>query len=79
VRILELVEGLKPTASPIHHHTRYVNGFNAPYFSPTKGIAGLQIRTLYFNVFVIWLMTAIAWAFLRWMPFGKDRSFKVSR
>ncbi|HHZ94538.1 MAG TPA: ATP-binding cassette domain-containing protein [Flavobacteriales bacterium] len=79
VRILELVEGLKPTASPIHHHTRYVNGFNAPYFSPTKGIAGLQIRTLYFNVFVLWLMTAIAWAFLRWMPFGKDRSFKVSR
>jgi len=79
VRILDLDAGFMPTASPIHHHTRNANGFYAPYFSPSKNLAGIKISTLYYNVFVLWLMTALAWAFLRWMPFGKSRSFSVSR
>ena len=79
IRILDLDVGLKPTASPIHHHTRNVKGMYAPYFSPSKNLATIKISTLYYNVFVLWLMTAIAWAFLRWMPFGKARSFSVSR
>ena len=79
IRILDLDVGLKPTASPIHHHTRNVKGMYAPYFSPSKNLATINISTMYYNVFVLWLMTAIAWAFLRWMPFGKARSFSVSR
>ena len=79
VRILDLDAGFMPTASPIHHHTRNVHGFYAPYFSPSKNLAGIKMSTLYYNVFVLWLMTALAWAFLRWMPFGKSRSFSVSR
>jgi len=79
IRILDLESGLKPTSSPIHHHTKNVNGWAAPFFSPSKNIVGKKVPTLYYNVLVLWLMTAIAWAFLRWMPFGKARSFSVSR
>lgn len=79
IRILDLESGLKPTSSPIHHHTKNENGWAAPFFSPSKNIAGKKVPTLYYNVLVLWLMTAIAWAFLRWMPFGKARSFSVSR
>ena len=72
VRILDIEEGLSPTASPIHHHTRYVSGWNAPFFSASKRLFGQHVQTLYYNVFVLWLMTALAWGFLRYTPVNQE-------
>ena len=65
VRILDLEQGLSSTSSPIHHHTQNVTGWNAPYYSASKGILGKDMKTPFYNVFVLWLMTAIAWGVLR--------------
>ena len=65
VRILDLEQGLSPTSSPIHHHTRDVAGWNAPYYSASKRVLGNDMKTPFYNVLVLWLMTAIAWGILR--------------
>ena len=71
VRILDLDQGLSATASPIHHHTNHVSGINAPYYSAYKSFLGWDINTPYYNVLMLWLMTAIAWGFLRFNPLNK--------
>ena len=68
VRILDLEQGLSPTSSPIHHHTRDVAGWNAPYYSASKRVLGNDMKTPFYNVLVLWLMTAIAWGILRFKP-----------
>ena len=65
VRIVNLEQGLSPTSSPIHHHTHDVSGWNAPYYSASKRLLGKNVRTPLYNVFCLWLMTAIAWVMLR--------------
>jgi hypothetical protein len=65
VRILDLEQGLSPTSSPIHHHTHDVSGWNAPYYSASKRVLGKDMKTPFYNVFMLWLMTAIAWGILR--------------
>jgi hypothetical protein len=70
VRILDLEQGLSPAASPIHHHTRDVSGWNAPYYSASKKALGQDMKTPFYNVLVLWLMTAIAWCVLRFKPFN---------
>ncbi len=65
VRIVNLEQGLSPTSSPIHHHTHDVSGWNAPYYSASKSLLGENVRTPLYNVFCLWLMTAIAWVILR--------------
>ena len=71
VRILDLDQGLSTTASPIHHHTNNVSGINAPYYSAYKSFIGWDINTPYYNVLMLWLMTAIAWGILRFKPLNK--------
>ena len=38
---------------------RHLLDFGAPFYAPRKHFAGLYIDTLYFNIGVIWFMSAI--------------------
>ena len=60
-RMIETDEGYVQKIYPIYHNPNpsYSLDIRAHFYAPTKHIAGYYIDTLYFNVAIIWLMTAL--------------------
>jgi ABC-type multidrug transport system ATPase subunit len=66
----ETENGLMQKIAPIYKVPDYNNG-RAHFFASEKRVLGLSIPTLYFNVFVIWLMSLFLYAALYYNWFRK--------
>ncbi len=66
----ETESGLMQKIAPIYKEPDYNNG-RAHFFASEKIVLGLSIPTLYFNIFVIWLMSLFLYAALYYNWFRK--------
>ena len=66
----ETESGLMQKVAPIYKVPDYNNG-RAHFFASEKRVLGLSFSTLYFNVFVIWLMSLFLYVALYYNWFRK--------
>jgi hypothetical protein len=66
----ETESGLMQKVAPIYKVPDYNNG-RAQFFASEKRVLGLSFSTLYFNVFVIWLMSLFLYVALYYNWFRK--------